>query len=77
MEKVQVNISISKEAKEYFQKKAKEKGMSMSLAMDLALQQAMDMQRGLEAIGQGDLTKYMENIAQKLDKLDEGDSKSG
>ena len=68
MEKVRISIFVKKEVKEYFQEKAKKQGMSMTLAMDLALQQAMDMQKGLEALGQGDLTKVMEDIAMKLEQ---------
>ena len=72
MEKKRVNIPLRTDIKDYYQRLGEKKGLPMSTVMELALEQQMDMNRGLEAIGNNDIIDYMNDIREKLDKLQGG-----
>ena len=69
--KERVNIGVTDEVKQYYTEKADEMGCSVSLVMFMALYQQMDMEKGMKALGQGDMGALLTEISQKLSENEE------
>ena len=68
--KQRISISVTDEVKDYYQAKADDLGISMSVCMFMALYQQMDMEKGLKVLGKGDFSDVMMDIYRKLDEED-------
>ena len=69
--KERVNIGVTQEVKQYYVDKANNLGCSMAIAMFMALYQQMDMEKGMKALGQGDMAELLTKVNQKLSEIDE------
>ena len=69
--KERVNIGVTEEVKQYYMDKADDIGCSMSIAMFMALYQQMDMEKGMKALGQGDMAELLTKINHKLSEIEE------
>ena len=69
--KKRVNIGVTQEVKEYYADKGNELGCSMALAMFMALYQQMDMEKGMKALGHGDMAELLTRVNKKLSEIEE------